>query len=288
MALAAVLFFVAGVLNGVYPGGSGSQAHGGYGWLTYVFGLLNLVVALWIWRGSERGLVTRIVLGAVFLAIVAALALAQPSTASLVLYVITGIIELVILLNAIRVWQSAREAESADVDKLLSLDSRLPLSLAPYPSLVAPAAGDAGPARDSEPLSALLTWILGLLPLALALVLVGDAISSGYIPGGIEWTFAPPNAGWLAYVLALVELVVAVRAVHGSILALRLLLAMSLIVVLERVYTEIGGTASVELALHAVAALLALATALAAVVALRGVARRKATRFALERATSGH
>jgi len=287
MGLAAVLFFVAGLLNGVYPGGGGWEAHGGYGWLTYVFGLLNLAVAIWIWRGSERGLVTRIVLGAVFLAIVAALALAQPSTASLVLYVITGIIELVILLNAIRVWQSARESESGDIDKLLSLDAPLPVSRAPQSSLVVPDTGDAR-APDAEPLSALLTWILGLLPLALAIVLVGDAISSGYVPGGVEWSLAPPHAGWLAYVLALVELVIAVRAVHGSMLALRLLLAMSLIVVLERVYTAIGGTASVELALHAVAALLALATALATVVALRGVARRKATRFALEHATSVH
>src|ERR671925_282314 len=128
MALAAVLFFVAGVLNGVYPGGSGWEAHGGYAWLTYVFGLLNLAVAVWIWRGSERGLATRIVLGAVFLAIVAALALAQPTTASLVLYVITGIIELVILLNAIRVWQTAREVGSSAIDRLLALDTPLPVT----------------------------------------------------------------------------------------------------------------------------------------------------------------
>lgn len=286
MALAAVLFFVAGVLNGVYPGATGWEAHGGYGWLTYVFGLLNLGVAAWIWRGSERGLVTRIVLGAVFLAIVAALALAQPTTASLVLYVITGIIELVILLNAIRIWQSARDAESGNLDRLLSLDVPLPIARSSQSSLVPEP--EPSSAAQSEPLSATLTWILGVLPLLLALVLVADALIAGYVPGGLEWGFAPERAGWLAYVLALVELVIAVRAVHGSTLALRLLLAMSLVIVAERTYGSVVlGATSTELALHVLAALLASATAFIAVVGLRAVARRRAVRLTLGHAAGG-
>ena len=201
MAVAAILFFIAGVLNGVYPGGSGWETHGGYGWLTYVFGVLNLAVAIWIWRGSERGLITRIILGAVFLAIVAALSLAQPTTVSLVLYLITGIIELVILLNAIRVWQSAREAESGDVEQLLSLDVPLPVPFRPHSTLLL-ARPSAAP--QAEPLSATMTWTLGVLPLVLSLVLVADAALAGYVPGGLEWNFTPERGGWLAYLLALV------------------------------------------------------------------------------------
>ena len=288
MTLAAVLFFLAGVLNDVYPGGAGWEAHGGYGWLTYLFGLLNLGVAIWIWRGSERGLVTRIVLGAVFLAIVAALALAQPTTPSLVLYVVTGVIELVILLNAIRVWQAAREAESDEVDRLLSLDAPLAIAQRPHPSLLAEP--EAAPARPhDEPLSAVLTWIVGVLPLALAIVLVGTAALAGYVPGGLDWSFSPRHAGWLAYLLALVELVVAVRAVHGSRLAIRLLFAMSLVIAFERAYAPLtfGGSDGVDVALHAAAAALAFLTALAAVAALREIAtRRRAPRPRLERATS--
>jgi hypothetical protein len=286
MVLAATLFFVAGVLNGVYPGGSGWEAHGGYGWLTYLFGLLNLLVAVWIWRGSERGLVTRIVLGAVFLAIVAALALAQPTTASLVLYVITGVIELVILLNAIRVWQAARDAESGSVDELLSLDAPLPVSRSPQPSLlVAPVT----PARAPvEPFSAAMAWALGVLPLALALALVADAALAGYVPGGLSWNFSPERAGWLAYLLALVELVIAVRAVHGSLLAVRVLLAMSLVIVFERVYAPLafGVGDGMDVGLHAVAAALGFATAIVCALALRSAARRESRPRPLERVTS--
>ena len=286
MTLAAILFFLAGVLNDVYPGGAGWEAHGGYGWLTYLFGLLNLAVAVWIWRGSERGLVTRIVLGAVFLAIVAALALAQPTTVSLVLYVVTGLIELVILLNAVRVWQAARDAESGAVDRLLSLDAPLPITQTPRGSLLAPPAPDHA-ATAAEPLSALLTWVIGVLPLALALVLVSTAALAGYVPGGLDWSFTPTRAGWLAYLLALVELVVAVRAVHGSRLAIGLLLAMSILVAFERAYAPLAfGGDTLDVWLHVVAAALAVVTAIVAAVALRQIAQRRPASGRLERAIS--
>ena len=50
MLLAAALFFAAGVLDGVYPGGERWIGAGGTVFLTYVFGLVNLVVAISIWR----------------------------------------------------------------------------------------------------------------------------------------------------------------------------------------------------------------------------------------------
>lgn len=284
MVLAALLFVMAGVFNGVYPGGPGWVEHSAYGWLTYVFGLLNVVVALWIWRGSERGLLMRIVLAAVFLGIVALLVLSQPTVASLVIYTLTGLVELVILLNAIRVWRLGHALDSRDLDAVFSLDASLPVAL-PGAAVAPERPADLHPPAV---LTARLTWAIGLLSLALAGALVADGIASGFVPGGTEWGFTGKQSGWLVYIFAMVALVVAVRAVHGSVLSLRLLVATGVIVLLERTSFAIGTTNLTGLVLHLVAAALALAMAITAALGLRQVdrARRMTTRIALQHATS--
>ncbi len=287
MLLAAILFAVAGISSGVYPGGSGWFDHGGFAWLTYVFGLVNVVVALWIWRGSERGLVTRIGLAALFLAAVIALAVSQPSDTSFVIYGITAVIELVIFLDAVRVWRLGRGADSRELDAMFSLDTPLPVA-APQRTIVVPPF-KIGAHHAAAPLSPRLTWTIGLTSLALAGVLVADGVVSGFVPGGVEWGLYGKSSGWLVYLFALVVLVVPMRAVHGSTLSLRLLLATGLIVLVERPFSPLvlGDTGVSDLALHVLAALIALGLALASVAGLRQVdeARRATSRMALGHAT---
>jgi hypothetical protein len=116
-------------------------------------------------------------------------------------------------------------------------------------------------------------------------------VYSGFVPGGAEWTLYGERSGWLVYVFALVALGVAPRALHGSTLALRLLLATGLVVFVERLYSPlvVGGSALPGLALHAIAALLALATAVAAFIALHEAerARRSGSYVELQHATVG-
>ena len=289
MVLAALLFIAAGALNGVYPGGAGWIDHVSYAWLTYVFGALNFVVALWIWRGSERGLLTRIVLAAGFLGVVAALAAEQPTLPSVTIYSVTGLIEFVIFLEAIRVWRLGHEMDSRDLESVFALDAPLPVSAAPQPRLVV--ARPTPTVHVTAGLSVRLTWALGLLSLALAGVLVIDGVVSGFVPGGVEWGLYGQQSGWLVYLFALVVLVVAVRAVHGSTLSLRLLLLTGLIVFIERPFSPfaLGGTTITSLAVHLVAALLALALAITSVAGVRSVerARRATARIALDHAAGG-
>lgn len=290
MLLASLLFFAAGLLNGAYPGGTGWVDHPGTAWITHGFGALNILVAFWVWRGSERGLLTRIVLAAVFLAIVAVLALRQPTGPSVIIYFLTALIEVVIVVDAIRVWRISHEADTRDLEMLFSLETPLPISVAPPPPSVVVAPMAEVP-RGAAVLSARLTWILGLLSLALAVFLVADGVSSGFVPGGAEWTLHGQRSGWLVYVFALVVLGVAVRAVHGSTLALRLLLAAGLLVFVERLSSPlvVAGSTLPSLGLHVLAALLALATAVASFLALQEAerARRSTALVELQHATVG-
>src|SRR5437588_10164023 len=68
MLFASLLFVLAGVLDGAYPGGAswftGTSAD--FAALSYVFGLVNTVVALLVARGSERSLIARIALAGCF------------------------------------------------------------------------------------------------------------------------------------------------------------------------------------------------------------------------------
>ncbi len=291
MVLAAVLFFAAGVLNGAYPGGPGWIDRGGFAWLTYVFGVLNVLVALWIWRGSERGLLTRIVLAMVFLFVVGLLALSQPTVASGVIYVITGLIEVVIFLDAIRVWRLGRGANAPGLDAVFSLDAPLAVAIPEPSAVVAPRPTAAPVVHAPALLSARLTWAIGLLSLALAAVLFADGVVAGFVPGGGEWGFYGKQSGWLVYIFAFVVLVVAMRAVHGSALSLRLLLTTGLILFVERLFSflAIGGATPGGLALRVVTAILALTMATTSVVGLRSAerARRSTTRITFQHATGG-
>lgn len=287
MVLAAVLFVVAAVLNGVYPGGTGWVDHPGSAWIAYVFSLLNIAVALMIWRGSERGLLARVVLAAVFLLVLVWLLLLQPTSAALLIYGVTALIEVVILVDSIRVWRLGREMDGRDLDAVFSLDAPVGVAAA-EPSVLA---GLDPQAPGTALLSARLTWSLGLLSLALAAVLVVDGVVAGFVPGGTPWGLYGKESGWLVYIFAMVTLVVAVRAVHGSALSLRLLLVTALIVFLERPFSPLvlGDSGPFGLVLHLLAAALALATAITSAVALRASehARRSTTRLDLEHATSG-
>ena len=69
MLLASVLFVVDGVLDGVYPGGPAwfTGKYQNLAEISYVFAILNTVVAYLVARGSERSLMARIGLSAFFL-----------------------------------------------------------------------------------------------------------------------------------------------------------------------------------------------------------------------------
>jgi hypothetical protein len=281
MLVASGLFLVDGVLDGVYPGGPawvGSDAFHGYGVETYVFAVLNLLVAILIASGSERTLVARIGLSAVFVIERSATAfiLGPKELPSVAVHFLTAFIEAVILISALRVWRLGHGVESMSIDALLSLDSPVP----------APAdeTEDVGHAADIAPRGGVL---LAALTLALAGVLVADGIVSGFVPGGRAWGLVGDSSGWLVYLFAVVALMAAVRAVHGGRLALRILLVVALIFFIERAFSPLALrlTDPVALLLHALAAFVALALALTTVSVIRnptsttqhGVARAQTT-----------
>ncbi|MGH2450717.1 MAG: hypothetical protein ACRDGE_05510 [Candidatus Limnocylindria bacterium] len=135
MLLASLLFLVDGVLDGVYPGGAfwSFEAYHGLGGMAYVFALLNAIVAVLIARGSERTLATRIGLSAFFLIErpVSAFALGPKTPEAVVVHIFTALVELVILVGAIRVWRIGHSYAGADVDALLDLGVPGPPGSAP-------------------------------------------------------------------------------------------------------------------------------------------------------------
>ena len=307
MFLAATLFVAAGVLDGVYPGGPAwSGGTPGIAWSSYVFALVNLGFALFIARGSERTLIGRIGLSLFFVLerTVSAFAFGPKSTASIGVHLATAVVELAILLSAYRVWQLGRSFGAGDLDALLAVDgvspptgrSGLPPAEGPSatppptppPDLTGPTgpsgpsaptgsgdpAGPAGPSasigsRWSTPAGT--PWRLGLLSLGLAAVLVADGVHRGFVPGGPDWGLSGAASGWLVYLFAVVVLAVASRAVCGGALALRLLLAMALLLFVERGLSPftIRLLDPISLVLHAVAAFVGLALALDAASAIR-------------------
>lgn len=272
MAVASVLFVAAGILDGVYPGGPHGDldSYRGLGWATYVFAAVNAFVAVLIARGSERTLALRIALSAFFLVErpVSAFLLGPKSVESIAVHLVTAVVELVILLGAVRVWQLGHSYGGEDLDALLGLDG-------PAASRPVAAAGPQATAERSEPTvprsGPAGTWLIGLLTLLLAAVLVADGILSGFVPGGREWGLVGETTGWLTYLFAVVVLVVAVRAVHGGAFALRVLLVLALILFVERAFSPfaLATFEPLTLGLHVLAAFVALALALASVAAIR-------------------
>src|SRR2546430_948165 len=104
MLLATLLLIADGYTDGVYPGGVAwfNNVYHGVGWTSYALAAINLVVAVMIARGSERGLVGRVGLSGFFLVerpLTAFILGAKPQV-SIALHAATAVVELVILLGA--------------------------------------------------------------------------------------------------------------------------------------------------------------------------------------------
>lgn len=267
MLFASLLFLAAGILDGVYPGGPAWSATDLAG-LSYIFAVVNTLVAVLVARGSERSLALRMGLSLffVFERPMSSFLIAEKSAASIAVHLATALVELVILVTAVRVWRLGHSLASGDVEQLFALDSAVP---APTPAME-----PEGPAKVAAPgaLPGRTSWLIGITTLLLAAVLVADGIVGGFLPGGREWGVAGESSGWLVYLFAVVGLTVATRAVHGGRVALRLLCATALIIFVERAFSPFALVVldPVALGLHGLAAFVALAVALASASAIRG------------------
>jgi hypothetical protein len=184
---------------------------------------------------------------------------------SIAVHIATALVELVILVMAVRVWRLGHSAVSDDMAQILSLD----------PSAPPPAAPEEPEVKAAAPTSTLTpgtAWLIAGTTLALAAVLVADGLASGFTPGGRAWGVVGESSGWLVYLFAAVALTVATRAVKGGRLALRLLGITALIFFMERAFSPLALRVvdPLVLALHGLAALIAIAVALAAANAIRG------------------
>lgn len=294
MVVASLLFGLAGWLDGIHPGGSSWSlaSYGGLGWTSYAFGLLNVLVAVLIARGSERFLILRIGLAAAFVVERTTTAFyPEPrSSASISVHLATALVEAVILTATWRLWRSARMVTLADLSALALprvAPARSTGGGGPAPATAANAARPpvtAAPARGRGPMAHRVapriprgaSRSIAVLAFILAVTFVADAVLAGAIPGA---TVDPSSPDRLVYLYALVVLAAAAAAVGGRRLPLRLLLVVSVILFVERAFTlfllvgQEPGTAS--LALHLLAAGTALILALVCAAALRATRPRR-------------
>ena len=278
MLLASILFVLAGIFDGVYPGGPTSFAD--IAAISYVFAIINTVVAYLVARGSERSLALRMGLSLFFVVErpASAFLIGSHSTLSIVVHLATAVVELVILVAGLGVWRLGHSVASGDMDQLFSIDS--PTPPAPSTERDDPAASRGAMLPPST------AWLVGLTTLLLAAVLVADGVVSDFVPGGREWGVSGESSGWLVYLFAVVVLTVATRAVKGGRLALRLLAITALIFFIERAFSPFALRVvdPVALGLHGLAAFVALAVALSAASAIRGSRSRADGDVALEAA----
>ena len=284
MLLATVLFILDGILdhssaNLHNPNEPFLDEYKGVGWTSFVFAVANLLMTVAVARGSERTLLGRIALSAFFIVErpLTAFILGPKPVESVVVHLATAVVELIILVGALRVWRLGHSLVATDVDAALSLDAPKPGPGAVEAILAAGRATPATPATPAVKAKAAAgasssAWLLGILTLVLAAILVADGAVAGFIPGGRDWGIAGDSSGWLAYLFAVVILTVATRAVHGDRLSLRLLFVLALILFVERAFSPLvlRLTDPVQLGLHALAAFVALALALATAGAVRG------------------
>jgi hypothetical protein len=264
---------------------------------SWLFGAINLLVAVFIARGNERILALRIGLAAFFMVErpVTAVAFGPKSLESIALHMGTAIVEAVILISTLRIWRLGHGVSQSDLALLSLPTSPAPLAVAAGPAPTDIALGPplrSRAMRDrvkkekprNAPTVATLdtrprpTWgfaLIGILALLLALALLADAVVRGIVPGATV-DLASPD--WLVYLFALVVLVVAARAVHQGRFAVRLMLVVALIVLIERAFTPFAlpGLDTTSVGLHAAAALVALALALACAASLRSTRPRSA------------
>jgi len=266
MLVASVLFVAAGALDGAYPGGP-AFSFGDLAIVSYVFAIVNTLVALLVARGSERSLALRMGLSLffVFERPISAFLISDKSAASVAVHLATALVELIILGTAIRVWRLGHSVATGELESLFALDSASPG--APSTDHEEPTARPNG-AGELPPKTA---WLIAVTALLLAAVLVADGLVSGFTPGGRDWGLSGENSGWLVYLFAAVTLTVATRAVHGGTVALRLLTATALIFFVERAFSPFALKVldPAALALHGLAAFVALAVALASASAIR-------------------
>lgn len=267
MLFASLLFVVDGLLDGVYPGGPSwfTGRYGNLAEISYIFAIVNTAVAVMVARGSERSLQSRIGLSVFFLIErpITAFALGPKPIESVITHFATAAVELLILITALRVWRLGNAAP--DVDTLFALEGSTPAAVKPEPSADAVA-------RRSGAIATRNAWLIGGVTSALAIALVADGIYEGYVPGGKSWTITSEGTGWFVYLFAVVALSVAARAVHGVRLALRALIAIALILFIERSFTPFSMREQdpVVLALHAAGAFVSLALALVTANVIRG------------------
>ncbi|MDP9276068.1 MAG: hypothetical protein M3O99_10805 [Chloroflexota bacterium] len=266
MLFASILFVVDGFFDGVYPGGPAwfTGKYNNLAEISYLFAILNTVVAVMVARGSERSLQSRIGLSVFFLIErpITAFALGPKPVESIVTHFATAGVELLILITALRVWRLGNTAP--DVDTLLALEGSTPAATRPEPQEVR--------RRGSAAITTRNSWLIGGVAIALAIALVADGIYEGYVPGGKSWTISADGSGWIVYLFAAVVLSVAARAVHGATLALRALIGIALILFIERSFTPFSMREQdpIVLALHALGAFASLALALVTAAAIRG------------------
>ncbi|MEP7003475.1 MAG: hypothetical protein ABI888_02960 [Chloroflexota bacterium] len=276
MLLATVLFVVDGLVDhsAVPSGVSILDEYKGLGWTSFVFAFANLLLTIAVARGSERTLLGRIALSGFFIVErpVTAFVLGDKPLLSIAVHMATAVVELVILIGAVRVWRLGHSLVAADIDAMFSVDSP-GVSLPPAPQVESPVA--------KEPRSS--GWLIGLLTLMLALILVADGVVADFVPGGRDWGTVGDSSGWLVYLFAVVILTVATRAVHGGSVALRLLMILALIFFIERSFSPFALKVidPIQLGLHGLAALISLALAIATAAAIRSgagtAARRRAS-----------
>ena len=267
MLFASLLFVVDGFFDGVYPGGPAwfTGRYNNLAEISYLFAIVNTVVAVMVARGSERSLQSRIGLSVFFLIErpITAFALGPKPVESIVTHFATAAVELLILVTALRVWRLGNTAP--DVDSLFALEGSTPTAtqLEPAPDVRR---------RGSAAITTRNSWLIGGVAVALAIALVADGLYEGYVPGGKSWTTSADGSGWIVYLFAAVVLSVAARAVHGAKLALRALIAIALILFIERSFTPFSMREQdpIVLALHAVGAFASLALALVTAAAIRG------------------
>ena len=145
--IASLLFFSAGVLDTTSGVIDASAIE------SWVFGAINLVVAVFIARGNERMLALRIGLAAFFMVErpVTAVAFGPKPIEGIALHMATAIVEAFILISTLRVWRLGHSVSQADL-------AFLALPLGGAPPAAAGASAASGRSVAVAPVSSPGTW----------------------------------------------------------------------------------------------------------------------------------